>query len=170
MICCFIGDTEIKESPELTEKLTQTLYELIRQGVTDFLFGDYSDFTALCYATVTELKQKYPQLRRIHYRTAYKELNNSVIEYSITEYEDNICPKSITTIGKEAYAERNRAMIHDSDICVFYYDEQYQPSCYKQSNCSLLNYLPKNTTQQAFEYAVKCNKRIFNIKNNISCQ
>ena len=40
---------------------------LLEQGVATFLFGDHSEFNTLCYKVVSELREVYPQIRRIHY-------------------------------------------------------------------------------------------------------
>lgn len=154
VICCFVGHRKIVNTVELELKVRSTVEKLIDGGVTVFLFGDHSEFNTLCYEYVTEFKQNHPQIRRIHYRTAHQEIGDSVKQYFIAGYEDSICPKGVAASGKAAYVERNRAMIRDSDICVFYYDELYQPS----SRTSL-----KSGTKLAFEYALSQNKKIINL-------
>ena len=44
---------------------------LLEQGVATFLFGDHSEFNTLCYEVVSELREVYHKIRRIHYRTDY---------------------------------------------------------------------------------------------------
>lgn len=163
MTCCFIGHQKIKKTSELTQCLEQTLLELIKQGTDVFLFGDHSEFNSLCYDTVTELKSEYSHICRIHYRTAYQEIDDSVRQYFVAGYEDSICPQGVASAGRAAYVERNQAMIRNSDVCVFYFDETYQPSRRKQSKTSLPDYQPKSGTRIAFEYAQNSNKEVINL-------
>ena len=68
MTCCFIGHRKIDITEALTFQLQQLLLELLTAGVTTFLFGDHSAFNTLCYDTVTQLKNMYPQIKRVHIR------------------------------------------------------------------------------------------------------
>ena len=52
-------------------------------------------------------------------------------------------------------------MINDSDYCVFYYDETYQPEMRKYSKRSIDYYQPKSGTPLAYTYA-KQKKKIVN--------
>lgn len=162
-IACFIGHRKISKIPELIAEVQNTVKELIENGVTVFLFGDHSEFDSLCYKTVTKLKQAYPHICRIHYRTAYQEIDDSVKQYFVAGYEDSICPKGVAASGKAVYVERNRAMIRDSDVCVFYYEKQYQPNRRKMSKCSLTDYQPQSGTRLAFDYAKVQSKEIINL-------
>lgn len=163
MICCFVGHRKIRKSPELTAAVWDTVKNLIENGVTVFLFGDHSEFNTLCYETVTALKETYPHIRRIHYRTAYPEISDSVKPYFLSGYEDSICPKGVAFSGKAAYVERNQAMIRDSQVCVFYYDESYAPSGYKRSGKARAGDLPNSGTKAAYEYALAQNKKVIDL-------
>lgn len=163
MTCCFIGHRKIRKTPELTAEVQNTVKELIDKGVTVFLFGDHSEFDTLCYETVTALKKVYPHICRIHYRTAYREIDESVKQYFVAGYEDSICPKGVAASGKAAYVERNQALIRDSDICLFYYDEHYRPDRRKQYKKALSDYQPKSGTRLAFDYAKSQSKKIINL-------
>ena len=55
-------------------------------------------------------------------------------------------------------------MINDSDYCIFYYDENYQPKMRKYSKRSIDYYQPKSGTKPAFNYAKQIKKIILNIK------
>ena len=85
------------------------------------------------------------------------------MQFLLAGFEDNICPKGISAAGKAAYAERNQAMICESDICVFYYNENYQPERRKESKRSIGTYQPKSGTKIAYDYAVKQKKKIINL-------
>lgn len=161
--CCFIGHRDIENFSETKEKLKREICGLIERGVSRFIFGDHSAFNDLCYDTITELKQKYPYIERIKYRKDYQEISESVRIYFLEGFEDNTCHKGVAKAGKAAYVERNRAMITDSDICVFYYNENYQPKRRKESKRSVCTYQPKSGTRLAYEFAVRENKEIINL-------
>ena len=70
--CCFFGHRTINETEELKSKLIETIEKLIVEKQVDtFLFGSKSRFNSLCQETVTELKEKYPHIKRIYVRAEY---------------------------------------------------------------------------------------------------
>lgn len=73
---CFIGHRRINDTPELRDNLNKLLCKLIESGTVNFIFGDNSAFNSLCYDTVTELKEKYPAIKRIHFRKDYENTND----------------------------------------------------------------------------------------------
>ena len=158
--CCFIGHRNIERASEVQEKLRKELRKLIEQGTTRFIFGDHSEFNTLCYDTVTELMQEYPQIKRVKFRKDYPEITESVKQYFFNGYEDNICPKGVAQSGRASYVERNQAMIMASDICIFYYNKDYQPKRRKESKHS---YQPKSGTRIAYEFAISKKKEIVNL-------
>lgn len=163
MTCCFIGHRKINRTPELQEQLKQTLCELIESGVTVFIFGDHSEFDTLCYETVTRLRETYPHICRVHYRTAYREIDDSVKKYFSVGFEESICPNGVASSGRASYVQRNRAMINDSDICLFFYDDSYRPSHSENSRNLLPNSQRNSGTRLAFEYAKRHKKRVINL-------
>lgn len=125
---CFIGHRKIKDSPELREHIKNTIETLITEkGITNFLFGDHSEFDSLCYETVTEMQKEYPHIRRIHFRKDYENAEEYTMRFLLKGYEDSICPKGVSKSGKAGYVERNQNMIRESEVCVFYYDAEYVP-------------------------------------------
>lgn len=162
--CCFIGHRKIEDTPELREELHKTVISLIQKGVREFIFGSRSQFDDLCYDLLTELKKVYPDIKRIKYRSDYPgELSEYSKQFFLDGYEDNICPEGVDGAGRLSYVKRNEAMIMASDICVFYYDESYQPKSRKISKHALTSYQPKSGTRIAFEFAVQKNKKIINL-------
>ena len=160
--CCFIGHRKINDTPELRERLRGILSELMQNGAVNFLFGDHSAFNDLCYETVTELKEKYPTIKRINFRCDYEDADDYTMRFLISGYEESICPKGVGVAGRASYVERNQAMIRESDICIFYYGENYMPSRRKSSRRSLTHYQPKSGTELAFRYAKSKGKAIIN--------
>ena len=66
--CCFLGHREIEKSNELLKAIKDYIEMLIvKENVKIFLFGSKSEFDSLCHSIVTELKEKYPFLKRIAY-------------------------------------------------------------------------------------------------------
>ena len=161
---CFIGHRRVNVTDELRSALRALLLELIREGATEFLFGDHSQFNDLCYDAVTELRQDYPRLRRVKLRTGDPELSDYAKRFFFDGYEDNICPAGVAAAGRAAYVERNQAMIHESDVCVFYYDPAYSPPRRRASKHGVTNYQPQSGTALAYAYAVKSGKRVVNLR------
>ena len=92
MTCCFIGHRRIKHKKELASRLRDNICYLLEQGVATFLFGDHSEFNTLCYEVVSELREVYPKIRRIHYRTDYPDADAYTMQFLLDGYEDSICP------------------------------------------------------------------------------
>ena len=163
---CFIGHRKINDTPELRERLKSIFLNLIEHGTTNFIFGDHSAFDSLCYELVTELKEKYPEIKRINFRKDYEDTDDYTMQFLIKGYEESICPKGVGNAGRASYAERNQAMIRESDVCIFYYDENYLPSRRKTSRHDLCDYQPKSGTALAYTYAKSKKKTIINCCNS----
>ena len=159
---CFIGHRKINDTPKLRERLQSILLDLVENGTTNFIFGDHSAFDSLCYELVTELKEKYPEIKRINFRKDYEDTDDYTMQFLIKGYEESICPKDVGNAGRASYVKRNQAMIRESDVCIFYYDENYQPSRRKTSRHDICNYQPKSGTALAYAYAESKMKRIIN--------
>lgn len=156
---CFIGHRIINDTPELRKRLRSILSELIEGGTTAFIFGDHSEFDSLCYDLVTELKVKNPAIKRINFRKDYENTDDYTMRFLIAGYEESICPKGVGDAGKASYIERNRAMILESDICVFYYDKNYRPA---PKNAGEHRPYPQSGTAAAFHFAEQKKKKIIN--------
>ena len=67
--CCFFGHRKITETDELKSNLYSEIEKLIiNEKVNTFLFGSKSQFDDLCHTIVTELKEKYPHIKRVYVR------------------------------------------------------------------------------------------------------
>ena len=162
--CCFFGHRKIDKTLELIERLTREIEALIiEKAVSTFYFGSKSEFDDLCHKTVTELKEKYPHIKRVYVRSAFQHIpdwyENSLLEH----YEDTYFPEHMENAGKASYVERNQEMINKSKFCVVYYDENYLPPRRKNSRRDLFDYQPKSGTAVAYEYALRKKKQIINI-------
>ena len=147
--CCFIGHRKIEDTLELRTELYDSIERLITdEKVDNFLFGSKSRFNDLFHGLVTEIKEKYPHIKRIYVRAEYPDIDDSYKEYLLKYYEDTYYPEKIIGAGKAAYVERNCEMINNSRFCIIYYDEQNAPTTRKSG------------TKIALEYAVKHKKDI----------
>ena len=158
-VCSFFGHRNAEKTQELREKLIRTITWLITEkGVTNFLFGSKSRFDDFCQEVVTELREQFPQIKRVYVRMYYPELGEPYIGYILRDFEDTYMPEKIENAGAARYVERNQEMINVSDYCVFYYNEEYKPPMRKQSKRSLTSYQPNSGTKRAYEYAIRKSK------------
>ena len=159
--CCFFGHRKITETVQLRARLYKIIEGLIIYNNTEiFLFGSKSDFDKLCLSVVTELKDKYPHIKRIYVRAEYPYIDEDYKAYLLQNYEDTYFPKCAIHAGKAVYIERNCEMIDKSNFCVIYYEESYTPQKRKNNHRNFTNSQPTSGTKTAYEYARKKNKII----------
>ena len=150
--CCFFGHRMINETEELKSKLFEIIEKLIvKNSVDTFLFGSKSRFNSLCQETVTEIKQKYPHIKRVYVRAEFPYISDDYKRYLLENYEDTYFPEKIINSGKAAYIERNCEMIDKSRYCIVYYDEKVAPTTRKSG------------TKIALDYAIRHKKEIINL-------
>lgn len=163
-VCCFIGHRKISTKLELTNKLSETIELLItKRNIDTFLFGCNSEFDDLCYEIVSEIKEKYPNIKRIYVRAKYPYIDELYNNYLLEQFEDTYYPQSVINSGKASYVKRNQEMIDKSDICIFYYDENYELPQRKVSQNYVTSYKPNSGTKIAYSYAMKKNKEVINL-------
>ncbi len=149
---CFFGHRTISETEELKSKLIEIIEKLIVDKQVDvFLFGSKSQFDSLCLELVTDIKEKYPHIKRIYVRAEFPYISERYKNYLLRSYEDTYYPEKIRNSGKAAYVERNYEMIDNSRYCVIYYDEPNAPTARKSG------------TKIALDYAVKKCKNIISV-------
>lgn len=147
--CCFIGHREINETEELKSKLNEIIEKLIvDKNVDTFLFGSNSRFNSLCLELVTQIKEKYPNIKRVYVRAEYPYISDDYKKYLLESYEDTYYPEKIMGLGRAVYIERNYEMIDKSHFCIVYYDDQNAPTTRKSG------------TRIALDYAVNKGKEI----------
>ena len=147
--CCFIGHRKINISQELKKRLKALIEELIiNKNVNTFLFGSESEFDDLCYQVVSELKEKYPYIKRVYVRAEFLQITDNYKAYLLQGYEDTYYPQEVRGAGKAAYIKRNFNMINKSEICVIYYSEDCLPK------------IRKSGTKLALDYAILKNKKV----------
>ena len=166
--CCFFGHRKSEDTPKLKTELYSTVETLISENKIDtFLFGSKSKFNSLCHEVVSELKEKYPHIKRTYVRAEYRFINDDYKNYLLQSYEDTYYPAELTTAGRAAYVERNFEMIDESDVCVVYYNPDYMPPLRKSSRKNLTAYQPKSGTKIAYDYAKKKGKTIINLNGSV---
>ena len=147
--CCFFGHRKINETEEQKSKLIEIIERLIvDEKVDTFLFGSKSRFNSLCLELVTELKEKYPYIKRVYVRAEYPDINEQYTNYLLEGYEETYYPEHIRSSGRAAYVERNYEMINKSKFCIVYYDEPNAPTTRKSG------------TKIALDYAIKHKKEV----------
>lgn len=143
--CCFFGHRTINETEELKSKLIEIIEKLIVDKKVDtFLFGSKSRFNSLCLELVSEIKEKYPHIKRIYVRAEYPDINEQYTNYLLESYEETYYPEHIRSSGRAAYVERNYEMIDNSHYCIVYYDEQGAPTTRKSGSKIALDYAIKH--------------------------
>ncbi|MBR6789007.1 MAG: DUF1273 family protein [Clostridia bacterium] len=164
MQACFIGHRSIEKTQEVISSLKETVIALINKGVTSFLFGSMSEFDNLSWEVVTDLKEKYPFIKRVYVRSAYQYIDKTYEEYLLEFYEETYFPHKLENAGKYSYVERNYEMIDKSTYCVFYYNENYAPQKKRQSKHEMLLSSGRNSgTKIAYKYAIRKKKVIINV-------
>ncbi len=163
MKVCFIGHRTIKKTEDCIFALKETVVSLINKGATIFLFGSMSDFDYLAWKVVTEIKEKYPYIKRVYVRSHFQKIDKSYEQYLLKFYEETYFPKKIEKAGKGSYVERNYEMIDNSSFCVFYYNKNYVPTLKPQVNNKLSKAGRKSGTKIAYEYAQRNKKIIINL-------
>ncbi len=174
--CSIIGHRKIEESNKVTLLTKRKIFMFITNyNVNTFLFGSRSDFNSICYEIITNIKKTYPNIKRICYsckneyvicsekeKTQLESMLRKVIhkETSLMIFEEEFEFKSKYTAGKTSYIARNKAMIDDSDYCLFYFDENYKPPTYRYANATKQT---NSGTKIAYNYARQKNKKIVNI-------
>ena len=99
--CCFFGHRMIEVTDELVNRLEKVVDDLIVEKKVDtFLFGSKSQFDKLCLQVVTELKKKYPHIRRIYVRAEFPYIDENYIAYLLKRYDHTYYPERIINAGK----------------------------------------------------------------------
>ncbi len=153
--CCFLGHRKIDYSTDCKKRIYKIIEKLINKNIIYYIFGSKSQFNDLCYSVVSDLKLKYPHIKRIYVRAEYPNINDDYEKYLLERYEYTYFPSNILNSKKAIYIKRNYEMIDNSSYCLFYYDKNYLPNTATTSG-----------TKTAYNYALKNNKNIINLIEN----
>ncbi|MBQ8443845.1 MAG: hypothetical protein IJX25_00630 [Clostridia bacterium] len=115
--CSIFGHRKILITEELIKKIRDFIEGLIvYHNVSVFLFGSASQFDSLCHTIVTELKEKYPFIKRVKYtcksegftleseRAKEEAIFSRVLgrQVHLAGYEEEVEHKTKFTAGKSA--------------------------------------------------------------------
>ena len=147
--CCFVGHRKIEDTGELRTKVIEIIENLIiKEKVDTFLFGSKSQFDSLCLNLVTQIKEKYPHIKRIYVRAEFPYIGEKYKTYLLNFYDETYCPEKVIGAGKAVYVKRNYEMIDKSKYCIIYYN----PSVTSKSG-----------TKIALDYAIKKGRKVIKL-------
>lgn len=153
MKVAFVGHRKTPKAPELKFRIFKTVKELIvNDGADAFYFGSKSAFDDICLDVVTELKEVFPEIKRVYARSMYEEISDQYNKYLMQLYDETFMPEGVAGAGYRAYIKRNNAMIDLCDVLVTYCD----PSSAEKK-------WPRSGTYLAVTYAKQKKKRIINM-------
>ena len=124
--CCFTGHRIIKITPELVQRLKDTITKLIERDVTDFYNGGAIGFDMLCAETVIELKAEYPDIKlHLLLPCPPEEQVKGWNKAQIARYNEILQAADSVTVLSEHYTDdcmkqRNERLVELSDCCICY--------------------------------------------------
>ena len=119
--CAFFGHRKIEERSKIKEKVKAFLIEKIEnENFRRFYFGGFGEFDDICYEIVTELKQRYSDIKRCFCVVDEKWLNKKPKWLEKIEYEEIISFALAFEWWYKRIYFRNCAMIDQSDFVVFF--------------------------------------------------
>lgn len=151
----FVLHKSVEEFYETAKKLRRLFSRLIEEeNAETFLFAGQSFFDYFCCEILTDLKRYYPLINRVYIR----QLQDKMSDYDKMSLSHNFDKVFIPIIiqNKNLYKSRYIAMIDKCDILVTYYDKDYKLLKGKAA-----------ATKNAVEYALKANKRIINLADEL---
>lgn len=147
-ICSFFGHRDVEITDDLIKRTTNEIEAAINDGCRTFYFGGYSDFDSLCHKIVTSIKEAKPDLalNRVYCVSQEKYLRKKVRYFNKEDYDDVIYLMPSFEGWYKSIYYRNCAMIDNSDLIIFYCEENPDSGAYK-----------------AYKYAIKNKKKVINL-------
>ena len=154
--CSFFGHRDTPQTEELKQKVRETVeWLIVEEGVDTFLFGSRSNFDELCHIVVTELKEKYPYIRRVAYLCKHEsgcyagegeETRRRIKvvtgrDVYVAEYEEIKKSDRVNSAGRASYIERNQLMVDVSDYKILYYYFKKENNKIRSGTQSIYSYL-----------------------------
>ena len=181
--CCFIDSGIVYINRRKETQIYDVLESIVvNDGVGTFIFGGRTTFADMCLDIVTALKNKYPHITRVRYicgneaavlqskydryKGIYMPFEGMSVYQAIVDKEYRVTPKSVG--GPDVYAERDMAMVDNSDICVFYYsDERHMVSQYNRHEIAFC--IEDVNCKNIYNHARQKHKKIINLykKNDL---
>ena len=150
-VCCFTGHRIIKITPDLIQRLKDTIEDMIRKGVTDFCNGGACGWDLLCAETIIDLKTKHSSIKL--YMLLPCPPKEQIIGWNkaqIARYNNILqIADSVTIISKHYTKDcmkiRNKKLVEFSDCCI----------------CHCIN--PRSGTGQTIRFAKEKGIEIINL-------
>ena len=124
--CCFTGHRIIKITPELVQRLKDTIIKLITQGVTDFYNGGAIGFDMLCAETVIANKAEHSDIK-LHMLLPCppEEHAKRWNKVQIAQYNEMLKVADSVTVLSEHYTDdcmkqRNKRLVELAHCCICY--------------------------------------------------
>ena len=124
--CCFSGQRIIKITPEIVQRLKDTIIDVIKCGVTDFYNGGALNVDQLCAETVISLRSEYPDIKlHLLLPCSCDEQIKGWNSNQIDRYQKILkSADSVTVLSKhytnDCMKQRNRKLVELSDCCICY--------------------------------------------------
>lgn len=155
MIVACIGAQDFERTPASAIELWDVLTNLVaNEGADLFFFTNEGLFDFSCWQIVSQLKMRYPNIRRIYAQTGYEDNNGNLQEidkyYDRIFYLGSICENSLL-----APYVRNRVMVGMCDVVVTNVDLKKLPTPRIESS-----------TEAAIKFAKRYKKRVINLIKN----
>ena len=144
MIVSFFGHSSFCEDDKYKNSVIDLLDSIIGGGSVEFFLGGYGGFDTFAYRCCTEYKRIHPSAS-LTFVTPYID-SARLREYS-KHFDATLYPPLDHRSKKFAICHRNRYMIDCSDAVIFYVTHSW------------------GGAYQAYEYAMKRGKKIYNIEN-----
>lgn len=149
----FMGHSDIDVTDALRERVRSEIVALIESNKSiKFLLGSRSDFNDLCRDVLSELKVKYPHIRRVYVRAEYEYINDDYTNYLLERCDETYYPPQLHGLGKYVYVRRNQIMVEKCNVLIVYCDENYVPLGRTRSG-----------TKMAVDFANRKHKRVINV-------
>lgn len=124
--CFFSGHRIIKITPELVQRLKETIGNMVIKGVTDFYNGGAYGWDLLCAEKVIDLRKEYPDIK-LHLLLPYPPYEQSMRlnKAQIERYNNVLQAADSVTVISEHYSNdcmkrRNKRLVELSDCCICY--------------------------------------------------
>ena len=124
--CCFTGHRIIKITPDLNQRLKDTIEDMIRKGVIDFYNGGACGWDLLCAETVIDLKAEHSDIKlHLILPCPPEEQTKGWYKAQIARYNNILQIADSVMVISEHYSEdcmkkRNKILVECSDCCICY--------------------------------------------------
>ena len=126
-ICAFFGHRDTVITPQLEERLTQTLRQLIDEGIDEFWCCEQGTFDWICRVVTLKLKKEFDFIN-VWYVCAYNPNKYSRIrQESLDRMFDGLIynDKIARGVPRFAILRRNRYIVQNADVIVCYVEHDY---------------------------------------------